>query len=116
MKKINIDMAKVGNAVKGFGNFVLSAAMVAAPYMYLKSDSVKVRYISNASYSDAISAVLNSNMLSLYKTEIVNILPKDGDAELYKSIIAVINSDMMSRYKVEIIKDICDGFIHDEES
>lgn len=112
MGKININWSKVGNAAKEIGGWVLTAGIMAAPYLMMKdSTTVKARYIANdATYSDVISAILHSGMLSSYKTKIVAMVPKNGDTELYKSIIAVINSDMLSSNKVDIIKDIC-GFI-----
>ena len=117
MSKININWSKVGNAAKEIGGWVLTAGIMVGPYLMMKdSTTVKVRYIANAKYSDVISTVLNSGMLSSYKTEVMAMVPKNGDTELYKSIIAVVNSDMLSSSKVEVIKDICDRFIQTEES
>ena len=64
----------------------------------------KIRYTGDVDYSDAVNAIMHSDMMSSYKRDAVEALPKDKDCKFYKSIIHVVSCDMMSSYKVDLIK------------
>lgn len=58
-------------------------------------------------YGDVIRVVVDSDMVSSGKRELIDAIPKDGDVALYKSIIAIIRSDMLTSSKVNAIKNLC---------
>lgn len=114
MRKINISKEQVVNFARGLGNVLVFGAMMAAPYISRKDVLDKMRYMGNVNYSDAVNAVLDSDMLSSSRTTVISMLPKGESADFYKSVIAVVNSDMLSSNKVDIIKDICKGLPKEE--
>ena len=116
MKKININVEKVGNVIKTAGGLVLYAAVIMLPYVSTKDVVNKIRYSGNVKYSDAINAILNSGMYSSDKSKLTSMLPKDSDADLYRAVIQVANSDMFSSDKVKMIKDICGENSEKEET
>lgn len=59
-------------------------------------------------YSDAVDAIINSDMLGSYKREAVDALLKDQDNEFYKAVIHIVNSDMLGSYKLDSIKRLCE--------
>lgn len=61
----------------------------------------------SASYSDAIQAIMKSDMWDNDKSKTVSILPKDASPELYKSVISVVRSDIWSSNKVSVIRNMC---------
>lgn len=113
MKKINIDVERIGNIIKTGGRLAVCAAVVILPYA--KDISDKMRCNGPVKYSDVVNVILNSCMMSSYKTELIELLPKNAESDLYRTVIHVINSDMLSSNKVKVIKDIC-GVISEEES
>lgn len=107
MSKIN--WKQVGSTIINGGGVIVGVALCTVPYLKTIRDVAEsVRYYRGCvSYSDAVSAVLSSDMFSSAKEEAVKMIPKDGDNELYRSIIQVVNSDAFSGNKVNMIKDIC---------
>lgn len=67
-----------------------------------------VRYSGDISYSDAVGAIMNSNMYDSSKTKIISVLTKDADSEFYKTIIQVVKSDMYDSSKVSTILNMCE--------
>lgn len=67
-----------------------------------------MRYADGATFSDAVEAIMDSDMMASYRDEAISALTKDGDSELYKAIIHIANSDMMGSYKVDAIKRLCE--------
>ena len=65
-----------------------------------------IRYSGNASYSDAIGVIMDSDMLDSYKNEAVGKLNKHGDAEYYKTVIKIVKSDMLGSSRVKAIANI----------
>ena len=100
----------IGEGVKAGGRlaFYLLAAALSCSSV---TDEIKrkIRYSGDVSYSDAVNAIMDSNMLSSYKQEAVAALAKDRDKEFYKAVIHVVNSDMMGSYKGDAIKNMCDN-------
>lgn len=110
--KINMD--KVKSTMVTGGKVLLNVAVFALPfYSQAKKVVTDVRYTIKVEYSDVVNVILNSNMMSSTKAEVVTLLPKDGNTEMYRSVIAVVESNMMSSDKVKMIKDIC-GSIEEE--
>ena len=107
MSKMN--WQQVGSTIINGGSIIIGVALCTIPYLKTIRDvSESVRYYRGCvSYSDAVSAVLNSDMFSSAKEEAVKMIPKDGDNELYRSIIQIVNSDAFSSNKANMIKDIC---------
>lgn len=109
MKKFNVNKETVGKIAKKGCAVVLYGIAAVLPYISVKDTINVIRYSGNVGYGDVVDVIMNSDMLSSYRKEAIEVLPKDGDSELYKSIIAVVQSDMMSSYRVETIKNICKG-------
>lgn len=109
MKNFKISRESVGTTLKNGAGVVIGVALCVLPYL----DSVKgivesIRYnCGNATYSDAVNAVLTSGMYSSSIDEAIAVIPTNGDSELYKSIIQVAKADTYSSSKVNIIKNIC---------
>lgn len=59
-----------------------------------------------ASYSKAVKAIVESNMLDSRKCEAIELLKRDGDDDYYKAVISVINSNMLDSRKVDTIRTI----------
>lgn len=112
--KLKIDLEKIKNATVKVGSTVLKMAVLVAPFLSMNKTVTEVRYIGPVTYSDAISALLSSNMFSGDKTKIAAMLPKNKNADFYRSIIAVIESTMFSNDKVKMIKDICEDLSEEE--
>lgn len=51
--------------------------------------------VTVARYSDAVNAIMESDMFSSDKRRAVSVLKRDGDTEFYKAIIAVAKDDSM---------------------
>lgn len=62
--------------------------------------------VVTGTYDNAVSAILNSNMMTSYKVDAVNLLKKDGEYSYYKAVIGVVQSDMMSSYKIDMIRSL----------
>lgn len=106
---MRVDKEKVGRLLKNGLSWAAFAAITVLPRLpQLKNVSDEIRYdYGSVKYSDVINAILNSNIYSGNKAEMVAIVPKDADKDTYKSIIRVVKSNMYAGDKVEIIKDIC---------
>lgn len=104
--KINVDKEKVGRLLKDGCSLVVFALMMTLPHITEKNVSTMKRYIGKANYSDAVSAIMASDMFGSYKNEIIELLKKGEDTEYYSSVIQVVNSDMFGSYKVDAIKKI----------
>lgn len=105
---INFDKEQVGKVIAGTGKVIicgLSCLALIAPHVENSINAVK-RLKVEASYSGAIKAIMNSNMLGSYKQAAIDALQKDRDVDYYKSVIEVVNSSMLGSYKVETIKKI----------
>lgn len=72
------------------------------------NDYHEPRCIGRASYSDTITAIMTSDMLSSYKNRAVSLIPKNAGSDVYGAIIQVMKSDLCSSYKLDAIKHICE--------
>ena len=104
--KLNISKEAVGKFVKGGANIALGLLVLGLPSLTRESVTVTTRHISEAKYSDAVQATMNSAMLDSYKREIVGLLKQYGDSEYYRTVIMTISSDMLDRYKRDVIKEL----------
>jgi hypothetical protein len=58
-------------------------------------------------YDDVIESIMHSSMLGSDKSEMISVIHRDGDSELYKAIIHVVNSSVLGSEKIEIVKQLC---------
>lgn len=113
MKKFNQALSKerlyaIGNVVKEYSKVL---GPVIGYVLYSNRGAIadvleELRYSGNVNYNDAVKVIMNSNMLTSYKTDIMKILKKNESSEYYKTIINVVKSDVLSSYKVEMISEI----------
>ena len=108
MKNFNLDKEKIGKFAKKTCEFAIYGVATILSYVSVKDTLDVIRYSGIVDYGDAVHAIMNSDMLSSYKTKAVEILPKDGNSDLYKAIIGVVRSDMLSSNKVKSIENICE--------
>lgn len=114
MRNLKITKEGLATAAKATCNVAATLAVFVLPNVSsVKNVIDEVRYYGKASYSDAINVILNSKMYSNDKTEVAAMIPKDKDADFYKSIINAARSNLYSGDKVMVIKNICD---REEES
>ena len=105
---IKMDKQQVGRIIVGTGKVIvygLSCLALLIPRAESNANAMKHSTVE-ASYSGAIKAIMDSDMLSSYKKAAVNVLLKNQDKEYYKAVIEVINSNMLDSCKVETIKKI----------
>ena len=61
------------------------------------------------SYGDAVAAVVNSDMLSAYKQQIISFLDNNMSEDIYKAIICIAtDSSMLSSNRCYTIRKICE--------
>lgn len=63
----------------------------------------------NASYSDAVTAIMDSDMFSVDKNAATKALKKDGDAEFYRAVIKIAKSTMFSCDRFKLIVELSEG-------
>ena len=100
-----IDWKTVG---KSIGNVFWVAVAGLLVSQSIKNDNyvleTKVDY--GATCSDAIGAIMESDMWDNDKERAVTLLDKHGTTEYYKSIIKIANSDMWSSSKLRSIANL----------
>lgn len=104
--KLNIDKEAIGKVAKGCASFAVFTIAMILPHVTEKNVATMKHYIGKADYSDAVSAIMGSDMFGSYKNEIMDLLKRDETAEYYGAIIEIINSDMFGSYKVDAIRKI----------
>ena len=63
------------------------------------------------SYSDVVNAIMNTEMLSTWKQEMINAISTDMSEDIYKSIACIAQDEhMLNAVKRNTIIDICDRF------
>lgn len=113
MKKLNLSIDKkkldnIGKIAKKSCEIVGYAAGVVLSYVSVRDVLDTIKYSGEVKYSDAVDAIMSSDMLSSYKEKAVVTIPKGEDSQFYKAIIRVAKSDMMSSYKCDTIKKMCE--------
>ena len=106
--KIKITKEFVGNVVKIGGMAMIYGLAAMASKTSVKDAIDNIRYSGKVSYSDAVSAVMDSNMFDSNKNRVLELLKKDGDIEYYRTIIKIVRSDMFDSNKIRAIT-ILDG-------
>ena len=104
--KLNISKEAVGKFVKGGLNIAVGLLVLGLPSLTRENVTVVARPTSEAKYSDAVQAIMNSFMLDSYKKEMIRVLKQDGNSEYYRAVIMTISSDMLDSYKRDIIKEL----------
>ena len=108
MKKFNINWEPIGKFAKTAFEVVVYGALAAASIKY--SESVTKTYSTTntaTTYSDAVAAIMDSDMYSHYKTDAIALLKRDGTADYYKAVARVVGDDSMySHYKIDMIKTL----------
>lgn len=104
--KLNISKGAVGKITRGGLNLAVGLLVLALPSLTRESVTVVARPASEAKYSDAVQAIMNSAMLDSYKREMIRVLKRDGDSEYYRAVIMTINSEMLDSYKRDILKEL----------
>lgn len=63
------------------------------------------------SYSDAVNAIMNTEMLSTWEQKMINAISTDMSEDIYKSIVCIAQDEhMLNAVKRDTIIDICDRF------
>lgn len=57
-------------------------------------------------YGNAITAIMESNMLSSHKIELIQYIDRDESPDYYEAIISIMKSDMFDSNKIKAIKAI----------
>ena len=106
MKKININKGVIGRVAKNCASVAVFGIAMVLPHLTEKNMATVKHYIGKANYSDAISAIMGSDMFGSYKKELVEIVKRNETNEYYGTIIEIINSDTFGSYKVDMIRKI----------
>ncbi len=61
----------------------------------------------DVTYGDAISAIMNSDMMSCHMREAAEAVPRGEDSGFYQGIIAATKGSAMSCHKRDLIENIC---------
>lgn len=96
----------VANIVKGLKGVIIPVVGVILSSITISDLLNAVRYCGNVGYDDAVKAIMNSNMMSSYKTKAVSAVKRDGTPDYYRAVISTVNSDMMSNYKIDVIRNM----------
>lgn len=99
IKKIGKCVGK-GLVVAGASVFTLMAAVVSAS---VEEQECKLK---TESYYDAVKSIVESNMLSSYKQEMISMLKHDAEPVYYKTVAEIVKSSMLDSYKIEMIKSL----------
>lgn len=105
MKKINWE--PVGKFAKTACEVLVYGALAAASIKY--SESITKNHGTNtaATYGDAVGAIMDSDMSSYYKNEVIGMLKCNGTKDYYRAVIRVVgNDDTSSYYKLHMIETL----------
>lgn len=108
MKVSKERLTAIGNVVKEYSKIVIPVLGYA---IFSKRGMIadaleELRYSGNVGYDDAAKVIMDSDMLTFYKTDILKLLKTGQKSEYYKTIIRVVKSDVLSSYKVEMIEEL----------
>lgn len=107
MKKLNVNWEPVGKFAKTTLEIVVYGALALASIKYSESITKSLNVDTRDTYGDAVEAIMDSGMLSSYKTEVIAMLKRNGTADYYRSVIRVIEDDsMLSSYKIDMVKTL----------
>lgn len=108
MKKFNITKEHIRSIVKIGGIALVYGLASMASRTSVKEMFDNVRYSGNVTYSDAISAVMDSDMFDSSKTKVIELLKRDQSVEYYKTIIDIVRSNMFDSNKIKAITILCE--------
>lgn len=106
MRVNNINLKPIGKFVKIAGRAVVYGTLFG---VCSKTQDVSEKHNNlTATYSGAVKAIMNSDMLMSDKSDTIAVLVRNESSEFYKAIIHVANDDRMnSRYKTKTINQLC---------
>ena len=96
----------IGKITKNTCKILAYGFILALPYLTSKDMLDSMRYSGDVKYSDAVRAIMESNMFDSNKDKVMELLKKDQDSEYYKAVIQVVCSDMFDSRKVNVIKNL----------
>ena len=106
MGKINISEERFEKIVR-YGSMLVFGVLALGLLSSRRIDISAVEdCASEANYSDAVGAILDSSMFDSDKNAAIGLLKRGGDSEYYKSVISVINSSIVSRNKIRTIEKL----------
>ena len=108
MKKFNITKEHIGNIVKIGGIALVYGLASMASRTSVKEMFDNIRYSGNVTYSDAVSAVMDSDMFDSSKMKVIELLKRDQSVEYYKTIIDIVRSNMFDSNKIKAITILCE--------
>ena len=108
MKKFNITKEHIGNIVKIGGIALVYGLASMASRTSVKEMFDNIRYSGNVTYSDAVSAVMDSDMFDSSKTKVIELLKRDQSVEYYKTIIDIVRSNRCDSNKIKAITILCE--------
>jgi len=108
MKKI--DWKSVGKFAKDACQVAVGGIAVCLPFILnaYRATTTRRYEVPNywVTYSDAVRAIMDSDMFSSQKIEAVELLKRDSTSDYYKAVICVVNSDMFTSQKIETIEKL----------
>ena len=107
MKKFNITKEHIGNIVKIGGIALVYGLASMASRTSINDIFSTIRYSGNVTYSDVVSAVMESDMFDSNKTKVIELLKRDQSVEYYKTIIDIVRSNMFDSNKIKAIRILC---------
>lgn len=97
MKK-KIDWGKIGNAAKGACETVFTCVGMVV---------LAAAETQSTGYSEAVKAVVNSDMSSWYMDDILKVLKRNETSDYYNAVISIVKNDDISDWsKEDMIKRI----------
>ena len=109
MMKIELTKEQVWGIVKNCCKAAFGAMVIAGAYWSRDTTTSSTQKTDKpvvASYSQAVSTIVNSSMWDYYKTSAIELLKRDGDASYYAAVISTVESDMYDHKKMDIIKTL----------
>lgn len=107
MKKFNITKEHIGNMVKIGGIALVYGLASMASRTSVKDMVNTIRYSGDVTYSDVVSAVMESDMFDSNKTKVIELLQRGKSVEYYKTIINIVRSNMFDSNKIKAITILC---------
>lgn len=105
----------VGKAIKNAFGVAASVAVMVLPYLPVDKIVRAIKRNGDVTYGDAIGAITNSSMASVYAREVIPLIPTDGSSDFYKAVIAIVESSMPSVYMKDSIADLCNKEVKETE-
>ena len=100
---------QVMNGLKTAGLIAASVlgAIASSALQTAADNQLNANKYANASYADAVDAIMNSDMMSGHMCDAVEAIPKSADSALYSAIIAIAKGTAMSTHKCNTIESLC---------